>query len=59
MTLDTVARNAGLGFLPVQDERYDFILPAARAERPGVVAFRKLLELRATREMLARLGMKP
>ncbi len=59
MTLDTVARNAGLGFLPVQDERYDFILPAARAGRPGVVAFRKLLELRATREMLARLGMKP
>jgi putative molybdopterin biosynthesis protein len=59
MTLDTVARNAGLGFLPVQDERYDFILPAARAERPGVVAFRKLLELPATREMLARLGMKP
>jgi putative molybdopterin biosynthesis protein len=59
MTLDTVARNAGLGFLPVQEERYDFIVPASRAERPGVIAFRKLLQQPSTREMLMRLGMKP
>ena len=40
MTLDTIARNAGLGFLPVQEEQYDFIVPRSRANRPGVVAFR-------------------
>jgi len=58
MTLDTIARNAGLGFLPVQEERYDFIVPKARAERPAVIAFRKLLERPETREALLRLGMR-
>jgi putative molybdopterin biosynthesis protein len=59
MTLDTIARNAGLGFLPVQAEQYDFIVPRARANRPGVVAFKTLLQQASTHEALARLGMKP
>jgi len=59
MTLDTVARNAGLGFLPVQEERYDFIVPVSRALRPGVIAFTKLLQQASTKEAVARLGMKP
>ncbi len=59
MTLDTVARNAGLGFLPVQEERYDFIVPMARENRPGLIAFKKLLQEKTTREALIRLGMKP
>jgi putative molybdopterin biosynthesis protein len=58
MTLDIIARNAGLGFLPVQEEQYDFIVPVSRALRPGVVAFTKLLQQASTREALARLGMK-
>jgi putative molybdopterin biosynthesis protein len=58
MTLDTVARRAGLGFIPVQHEQYDFVTPRARAERPGVIAFRKLLASPETREALARLGMR-
>jgi putative molybdopterin biosynthesis protein len=57
MTLDTIARSAGLGFLPFQSERYDFISPRSRAERPGVVAFRALLEEPSTREKLVSLGM--
>ena len=40
VTLDTVARSAGLGFLPVQAEQYDFIVPRSRADRPAVVAFK-------------------
>ena len=59
MTLDTIARDVGLGFLPVQEERYDFIVPVSRAHRPGVVAFTKLLQQASTRENLQRLGMKP
>jgi putative molybdopterin biosynthesis protein len=59
MTLDTVARSAGLGFLPVQEERYDFIVPRSRTDRPGVIAFCKLLGRASTRDALARLGMKP
>jgi len=59
MTLDTIARTVGLGFLPVQDERYDFIVPKARMERPGVVAFLALLAEPGTRAALARFGMRP
>jgi putative molybdopterin biosynthesis protein len=58
MTLDTIARGAGLGFLPLQAEQYDFVVPLSRATRPGVAALKKLLEQASTREALARLGMK-
>jgi putative molybdopterin biosynthesis protein len=58
MTLDTIARGAGLGFIPVQHEQYDFVTPKTRAERPGVQAFRERLADPATREALAGLGMK-
>ena len=58
VTLDMIARNAGLGFLPVREERYDFVVPKSRANRPGVVAFKTLLTEPSTREALARLGMK-
>jgi putative molybdopterin biosynthesis protein len=59
MTLDMIARGAGLGFLPVQAEQYDFVVPLSRAARPSVVALKNLLEQASTREALARLGMKP
>ena len=55
MTLDTIARSAGLGFIPVQHEQYDFASPTARAERPGVTAFRERLHDPETRKALARL----
>jgi putative molybdopterin biosynthesis protein len=29
-----VARQYDLGFIPVQEERYDFVVPKARLERP-------------------------
>jgi len=54
-----VARSAGLGFLPVQHEQYDFIMPKARAGRPAVAAFIALLRQPVTREALRRLGMTP
>ena len=57
VTLVTVASNAGLGFLPVQEERYDFAVPKSRTNRPGVLAFKKLLREPSTRDALARLGM--
>ena len=59
VTLDTIARNAGLGFLPVQPEQFDFIVPRVRADRPGVLAFKRLMLQASTREMLASLGMRP
>ena len=59
VTLDTIARTTGLGFIPVQHEQYDFVTPKARAERDPVKAFRALLDAHATRDALRRLGMKP
>jgi putative molybdopterin biosynthesis protein len=59
MTLDTVARRAGLGFLPVKAEEYDFLVPKARSERPAVIQFKELLEEPGTRAALVQLGMKP
>jgi putative molybdopterin biosynthesis protein len=54
VTIETVAKQAGLAFRPVQDEHYDFVVPEARWERPAVVALRALLaegsELRAELE---------
>jgi putative molybdopterin biosynthesis protein len=58
VTLDTIARNAGLGYIPVQYEQYDFVSPKARRERPGIQAFRVLLGDAATRSALVALGMK-
>jgi putative molybdopterin biosynthesis protein len=56
VTLDTIARSVGLGFIPVQHEQYDFVTPKARAERPAVQSFVARLDDPATREALARLG---
>ena len=35
LAIDTVARQYGLGFIPVQEERYDFVVPQARLARAG------------------------
>jgi putative molybdopterin biosynthesis protein len=59
VTLDTVARTAGLGFIPIQAEQYDFIVPRSRLERPAIVAFKALLQKAEIRGALKRLGMQP
>lgn len=59
VAIETVARQYGLGFTPLQDEHYDFIVPQARLDRPAVRRFTALLAEAAVREELARLGFKP
>ena len=58
VTLDTIASNAGLGFLPVQEERYDFVVPKSRANRRGRGRLQEAAAEPRVREALARLGMK-
>jgi putative molybdopterin biosynthesis protein len=58
VTLDTIARSARLGFIPVQHEQYDFVSPRTRAERAGVKTFVERLTNPVTRAALAGLGMK-
>jgi putative molybdopterin biosynthesis protein len=43
VAIRSVAEHQGLGFLPLQAEQYDFVVPTSRYERPAVVAFRNLL----------------
>jgi putative molybdopterin biosynthesis protein len=60
VTIDTVARPAGLRFRSLRAEHYDFAVPSDRWDRPAIRALRRLLaadsELRA--ELLA-LGFGP
>ena len=58
LAIDTVARQYGLGFIPVQEERYDFVVPQARLGRAPVQAFVALLQSAAAREALDRLGFR-
>ena len=53
-----VAADAGLGFLPLQEERYDFVVPRSRWDRPAVRAFRELLSRDEIRQGLARIGFR-
>lgn len=56
VAIDTVARQYGLGFIALQEEHYDFVVPRSRMERAGVRAFRELLGDADMRERLARSG---
>jgi putative molybdopterin biosynthesis protein len=59
VAIRTVAAASGLGFLPLQEEQYDFAIPASRWDRPAVQAFRELLEGTETRQVLTDLGFRP
>ena len=58
LAIEPAAREYGLGFIPVRDERFDFIVPEARHERPAVAAFRAVLAEPATRSALQTLGFQ-
>ena len=57
VTIETVAREAGLRFRPLRPEHYDFAIPADRFERPAVQALVRALEVDGTvRQALEALG---
>jgi putative molybdopterin biosynthesis protein len=58
MAIDTVARLYGLGFLPHQEEHYDFAVPESRLERPAVQRFVALLASPGMGETLRGLGFR-
>ncbi|MEO8508020.1 MAG: molybdopterin biosynthesis protein [Betaproteobacteria bacterium] len=59
VAIDTVARQYGLGFIPLQAEHYDFIVPTARLQSPAVRAFCALLDDPDVRGELHALGFQP
>jgi putative molybdopterin biosynthesis protein len=58
MAIESVAKAAGLGFLPYQAEQYDFVVPKSRRNLPAIQAFLQLLAEPATRQTLDALGFE-
>lgn len=56
LAIAPVAAQTELSFIPIREERYDFLIPRERRDRPAVRRFCSLLELSSTRAMLAKLG---
>jgi putative molybdopterin biosynthesis protein len=59
MAIETVARQYGLGFIPLQDELYDFVIPDARRDRPGVRLFIESLASPEVAAALTAIGFRP
>jgi molybdenum cofactor synthesis domain-containing protein len=59
MTIAPVAHAAGLGFIPLAEEHYDFALVTDRKQRPAVQAFLAALASEESRTALERAGFRP
>ena len=59
VTIAPVAHAAGLGFIPLAEEHYDFALVSARKDRPAVQAFLQALQLAKVRDALGKAGFRP
>lgn len=59
MTIAPVAKAAGLGFIPLAEEHYDFALVAVRRTRPAVQAFLDALASPASHAALLQAGFRP
>jgi len=51
-----VADQANLGFLPLTEEHYDFVVPKARMERPAIRALQELLAREDVQRQLTSMG---
>ena len=59
MTIAPVAHAAGLGFIALAEEHYDFALVTARKHRPAVQAFLQALASEESRAALTQAGFRP
>jgi putative molybdopterin biosynthesis protein len=58
VAIESVARQYDLGFIPMQDEHYDFVVPKARLGREPVQRFRALLDDESVKEALRALNFR-
>jgi putative molybdopterin biosynthesis protein len=56
VAIETVARQYNLGFIPLRDEHYDFVVPLTRMARPAVMRFRAALGVPEVQNALSMLG---
>ncbi|QPC95438.1 molybdopterin biosynthesis protein [Mesorhizobium sp. INR15] len=59
ITIEPVARAAGLGFIALTEEHYDFVLVSTRKSRPAVQAFLAALQSPAGRVAIEEAGFRP
>ncbi len=59
MTIAPVAHAAGLGFIPLAEEHYDFALVTARKHRAAMQAFLEALASEKSRAALEQAGFRP
>jgi len=59
VAIASAAAPLGLRFVPIREERYDFVIPAARRARPAVQAFLAALADPALRARLRAAGFSP
>jgi putative molybdopterin biosynthesis protein len=58
VAIKQVANDSCLGFIPLQEEQYDFVVPCGRLHRPAVQCFRDVLEQEETRRTLTAFGFR-
>jgi putative molybdopterin biosynthesis protein len=56
VAIETVAKDGGLCFIPIQEEQYDFVTTKSRRDRPAVRAFRELLRKGSIAKQLQAMG---
>jgi putative molybdopterin biosynthesis protein len=57
VAISGAAQRSDLGFLPLTEERYDFVVPAGRIDRPAIRRLRDLLADPDVRAQLRSLGL--
>ena len=57
IAIEAAARASQLAFIPLQEERFDFVVPTERRQRPAITAFVKMLADDSTRRALRDLGL--
>lgn len=56
VAIEPAAKEYGLGFLPLREERFDFVAPRDRLDRPAVRAFVEVLRSESAQDALRRMG---
>ena len=56
VAINTIAAQYGLGFIPLQQEQYDFVIPTVRMTRSAVRLFCEIVDDPAVRNELAQMG---
>jgi putative molybdopterin biosynthesis protein len=59
VAISSVAEAYGLGFIPLTQEHFDFIIPKARRERPTVIAFLEACGSTGVQSAIAAMGFTP